>query len=209
MSLFDTGKQIVLAAPQLYIDVDVETDGWAGHGSMLSLGAVAPDGETFYSEIKPLFTDYVLHQREFCETHGLQRSRLIEEAPAHDEVMARLASWVGDQSRRSSKPTVFAAFNAGFDFGFVQLYFLKAGIENPFGAAPFDLKSLALAVRSDWDWSLTSKGRLPAELLPDGDFTHHALEDAVYQQKLHFAFAGMIAEGVNGTAAQTVKRPSA
>ena len=192
MNLFDKGKQIVLQAPQLYIDVDVETDGWAGHGSMLSLGAVAPEGQTFYSEIKPLFEEYVPHQRKFCETHGLERTRLLNEAPAYNEVMARFADWVDELSLSYDKPPVFTAFNAGFDFGFVQLYYLKAGLPNPFAAAPFDLKSLAMAVNPEWDWSLTGKSQLPSQVLPDGDFTHHALEDAIYQQKLHFGLAGLL-----------------
>jgi hypothetical protein len=29
--------------------------------------------------------------------------------------------------------------------------------------------------------------------VPDGDFTHHALEDARYQQKIHFALVGALA----------------
>jgi DNA polymerase III alpha subunit (gram-positive type) len=194
MNLFAKGRQIVLQAPQLYLDVDIETDGWAGHGSMLSLGAVAPEGQTFYSEIKPLFEEYVPRQREFCETHGLERTRLLQDAPAYDEVMSRFSDWVGELSLSSGKLPVFTAFNAGFDFGFVQLYYLKAGLPNPFAAAPFDLKSLAMAVNPAWDWALTAKSQLPPQILPDGDFTHHALEDAIYQQKLHFGLAGLLGD---------------
>lgn len=193
MDLIATGRQIVLAAPQLYIDVDIETDGWAGHGSMLSLGAVAPEGQTFYSEIKPLSEEHVPRQREFCETHGLQRARLLAEAPDYKLALARLADWVDALCINYGKPPVFTAFNAGFDFGFVQLYYLKAGLRNPFGAAPFDLKSLAMVIDPGWDWSRTSKSQLPPQILPDGDFTHHALEDAIYQQQLHFGMAGMLA----------------
>jgi hypothetical protein len=192
MNIFDKGKQIVIAAPQLYIDVDIETDGWAGFGSMLSLGAVSPEGETFYSEIRPLDGEYVPAQREFCEKYGLERERLLLEAPHYSEVMTLLSEWVLGLNKASGKIPVFSAFNAGFDFGFVQLYYLRAGLKNPFGSAPFDLKSLALILNPSWDWSLTAKSQLPPAILPEGDFTHHALEDAIYQQKLHFGMAGLL-----------------
>lgn len=188
--VFARGREIVLAAPQLYVDVDIETDGWAGYGSMLSIGAQSPTGESFYSEIKPLFEEFVPSQREFAETHGLERERLLREAPDYQEVMAKFQDWVKGLQAEHGKPPVFTAFNAGFDFGFVQQYFLKAGLDNPFGSAPFDLKSLSLAMSQNWDWSRTSKNHLPTEIVPNGDFTHHALEDAQYQQLLHF---GMVA----------------
>lgn len=194
LKLLAKGRQIVLAAPQLYIDVDIETDGWAGHGSMLSLGAVAPDGQMFYAKIRPLYADYVPSQREFCETHGLERERLLAEGSHYAETMRNFQSWVLRLAAQSGKRPVFTAFNAAFDFGFVQLYFLKAGLTNPFESAPLDLKSLAMVIDANWDWSLTAKNQWPAEMRPDGDFVHDALEDAIYQQKMHFAMAGAIAE---------------
>lgn len=189
---FRRGKEIVLSAPQLYIDVDVEADGIAGYGSMLSIGGQSPTGESFYSEIKPISEDFRDYQRDFCETHGLQRERLMREAPEYDRVMAEFNEWVAGLSEAQGKPPVFTAFNAAFDWGFVDMYFAKAGFKNPFGIAPFDLKSLALPLTGNWDWSKTSKSKLPDILIPDGDFTHHALEDAQYQQKLHFGMAALL-----------------
>lgn len=57
--LQERGREIVLNAPVLYVDVDIEADGKAGHGSMLSIGAQSPTGESFYREIKPISEDYV------------------------------------------------------------------------------------------------------------------------------------------------------
>lgn len=190
--LFRRGKEIVLGAPQLYIDIDVEADGIAGHGSMVSIGGQSPTGESFYSEIKPISEDFRDDQRDFCEAHGLQRERLMREAPEYDRVMAEFNEWVAGLSEAQGKPPVFTAFNAAFDWGFVDMYFAKAGIKNPFGIAPFDLKSLALPLTGDWDWSKTSKSKLPEIIIPEGDFTHHALEDAQYQQKLHFGMAALL-----------------
>lgn len=190
--ILDTGKQIVLAAPQLYIDVDVEADGIAGYGSMLSLGAQSPTGESFYREIRPITEDYKPGNRDFCEQHNLQRDRLLREAPDADSVMSEFFGWVTEISQAAGKQAVFTAFNAAFDWAFVDLYFARAGLENPFGIAPFDLKSLALPLTGRWDWSKTSKSKLPEIIIPEGDFTHHALEDAQYQQKLHFGMAGLL-----------------
>lgn len=191
--IFNHGRKIVLSAPQLYIDVDVEADGIAGHGSMLSIGAQSPTGESFYSEIKPTTEDFKPGNREFCDQHGLQRERLLQEAPDATEVMDKFHTWVTAVSEKIDKPPVFTAFNAAFDWAFVDLYFIKAGYEkNPFGIAPFDLKSLALPLTGEWDWSETSKNKLPKIIIPEGDFTHHALEDAQYQQKLHFGMAAIM-----------------
>ncbi len=193
--LQERGREIVLAAPVLYVDVDVEADGKAGHGSMLSIGAQSPTGESFYSEIRPISDEFIEGQREFCETHGLPRERLLAEAPEYTEVIQEFAKWIDGLKDKYERPPVFTAFNAAFDFAFVDLYFAKAGMGNPFGIAPFDLKSLALPLVGDgnWDWSQTSKNKLPDVIIPDGDFTHHALEDAQYQQKLHFGMAALLA----------------
>lgn len=192
LEILRIGEQVVLSAPQLYVDVDIEADGKAGHGSMLSIGAQSPTGESFYMEMRPASEDFVQKQRDFCEDHNLQRSRLLAEAPKFPEVMQDFNEWLRVLKETTGKDPVFTAFNAGFDFSFVDLYFIKSGIDNPFGIAPFDLKSLAMTLTGDWDWSLTSKNKLPEMIIPDGDFTHNALEDAQYQQKIHFGMAALL-----------------
>lgn len=196
-ALVSTGKQVLYDAPQLYIDVDVEADGKPGHGSLLSIGAIAAQGEEFYLELKPSDNDWVPSQRQFCEDHGLERNRLQREGVEPNKAIRQLKSWTLDLSEKYDKPPVFSAFNAGFDFGFIDLYLLKAGIKNPYGIAPFDLKSATQSLSGNWDWARTSKGRLPALLLPEGDFTHNALADAIYQQQIHFALAGLLHEEIS------------
>ncbi len=195
--LWARGKERVLNAPQLYIDVDCEADGIAGNGSMLSLGAQSPTGESFYSEIKPYTDDFMPGNRAMIERHGLVRERLLDEAPDVQTVMDSYYDWLDDLARKTGKKTVFTAFNAAFDWAHVDLAFVKTGIENPHGTAPFDLKSLALPLVG-WNWQATKKQNLPKEILPDGDFTHHALEDAQYQQKIHFGLAALLGERYAG-----------
>ncbi len=191
--LFRRGQEIVLNAPQLYIDVDIEADGIAGHGSMLSIGAQSPTGTSFYSEIKPISDEFKSGNKQFCEEHGLERERLLREAPDFTEVITHFDTWLKELKEVTGKQPVFTAFNAAFDWAFVDLYFVKAGFErNPFGIAPFDLKSLSLPLTGEWDWDMTSKSKLPDIIIPEGDFTHHALEDAQYQQKLHFGMAALL-----------------
>ncbi len=192
--LIEQGRSIVQNAPELYIDIDVEADGKPGYGSLLSIGGVTPHGETFYIEMKPGSGLYIPRQRAFCEAHGLQRERLLDEGVDPAEAMQHFKDWTDQQAARIGRKPVFAAFNAGFDFGHIDLELYKARLPNPYGIAPLDLKSQAIDIAPGWDWNLTSKDKLPLEILPEGDFTHNALEDAVYQQHIHFGLAGLKAE---------------
>lgn len=189
--LWAIGKETVLGAPQLYVDVDVEADGIAGHGSMLSIGAQSPTGESFYSEVKPYSNDYIASNKAFCEKHGLERERLLDEAPNLQDVMEHYQDWLGQLTKKTGKKAVFTAFNAGFDWAHVDLAFTKTGYKNQHGVAPFDSKSLVLPLVG-WDWSRTTKDHLPPEIIPREKFTHHALKDAQWQQKIHFGAAALL-----------------
>lgn len=191
--LWSAGREIVAAAPQTYIDVDVEADGIAGYGSMLALGAVSVNGAEYYSEIRPSSEEYIPGNRQFCEEHGLQRERLLDEARPFAEVMEEFHEWTVDNvCRTMGTRAVFAAFNAGFDWGHVDVSFARARLVNPYGVAPFDIKSLMIAYDRTWDWSGSGKDGFPEEIRPNEQFTHHALEDAQYQQKLHFGMAALL-----------------
>ena len=193
-ALWEAGREIVLAAPQLYVDVDLEADGIAGFGSILSIGMQSPTGESFYSEVRPYDAKFIPGHRHFCEEHGLERDRLLREAPLLSDVVAQIQSWLTNLKELHGTSPVFTAFNASFDFSHVDLAFALAGQydRNPFGYAPFDLKSLAQPFSGTWDFRTTKKSALPTEIVPDGDFTHNALEDAQYQQKLHFGMAALL-----------------
>jgi DNA polymerase III epsilon subunit-like protein len=161
---------------------------------MLSLGAVSPYGETFYREIKPISDLWVPHQKEFCEKHGLERDRLLVEGREAHEVIEEFDTWSRDTATAHNKTgLVFTAFNASFDYPFVDLYYQLAGRQNPYGEAGYCIKSLANFFSKANDWRNTHKKKLPSDIVPEGEFTHNALEDAIWQQKLHFALLGKIA----------------
>lgn len=191
--LVEKGREVVRNAPQLYIDGDFEHDGKAGYGSPRSIGAVSPWGETFYRELQPSSDIWIESQHQFCEEHGLSRERLLEEGIPPAQAMEELTTWQAQlQETHQKEGAVFTAFNAGYDFAILDLEYATAKLNNPFGIAGFCLKSLAMTFAHEYDWKQTAKGKLPTELLPTGDFTHHALEDALYQQQIHFAMIGKL-----------------
>ncbi len=192
--LLEEGQKIVQKAPQAFFDIDVESDGWPGFGSLLSIGGVSPWGDEFYAEIKPTSQKFIADNKQFCEEHGLQRERLIREGRELPEVITELGDWVEVITSREGKTdAVLTAFNASYDFAWIDYATREAGIDkNLFGIAGFCIKSLAMCFAQEYDWKKTSKGSLPDILLPEGDFTHNALEDSIYQQKIHFAMAALI-----------------
>ena len=193
-ALVERGREIVQASDNLYIDLDVESDGIAGLGSLLSVGAVSPWGETFYRELIPADERFIEGNKEFCEQHGLARERLVKEGVPPREAMYDLARWQQTLRERYAKTgkSVLVAFNASYDFPLIDLEYKRAAIDNPFGVAGYCVKSLAMALGGAYDWRTTSKSKLPPDVIPDGEFTHNALEDAVYQQALHFAMVGKL-----------------
>lgn len=188
------GRELVQQSPQLIVDLDVESDGIAGFGSLLSVGAVTPWGETFYRELKPTSPVWIDGNRAFCEAHGLERDRLLTEGIEPHEAMRELDEWTrGLIGSYAKKAAVLTAYNASFDFPLVGLEFQRAGIENPFGHAGYCTESLIMAFASEYDWDLCGKKQFGPDVRPDGILSHNALEDAIYQQQLHFALIGKYA----------------
>jgi len=190
------GRAIVQDAPELFIDIDVEADGVAGCGSLLSIGAVDPWGETFYRELKPLEArGFLPDYREFNDMHGMEHERLLDEGMEPARAMREFTEWASEAREKYQKTGAIAlvGFNASYDFPLVNLEIVKANIESPFGIAGYCIKSLAMALkREEYSWRQTSKGKLPAEVLPEDDFTHQALDDALYQQSIHFGLVGVL-----------------
>ncbi len=191
--LFLLGEQRLQNAPQHFLDLDVEADGKPGYGSLLSIGCVSPWGDTFYRELKPTSSVWIDSMKRFCEDHNLKRERLLDEGMEPAEALGELFDWQGDIKRRQGKlKTVVVAFNAGFDYPWIDLEAIKAGMPKEIGVAGYCIKSLAMALSENYDWRDTQKAMLPKIIVPDGELTHNALEDAVYQQKLHFGLAALL-----------------
>lgn len=177
--------------PELYVAVDVEADGpIPGPYSMISLGmAVAGHPElTFYTELKPISEDYV---PEALAVSGLDRDRLIREAPEPAEAMRAAKKWI-DGLRKTGRP-VFLAGPAVWDGMFVHWYFIRFLGNSPFGrtGSGIDLRTYWMALNG-CEWVATHKGKIKHALKLEGlPHTHHAGEDAA---ELAVVFAAILEE---------------
>src|ERR1051325_5729825 len=160
--------------PELYVAVDVEADGpIPGPYSMLSLGmAVVGHPEMrFYTELRPIAETVV---PAALAVSGLDRERLLREAPPPEEAMQAAASWI-NSLRKIGRP-VFLAAPAVWDGMFVHWYFFRYLGKSPFGAtgSGIDLRSYWMGMHGI-EWVASRKGTIKAELgLTGVEHTHHA-----------------------------------
>jgi hypothetical protein len=149
--------------PELYVAVDVEADGpIPGPYSMISLGmAVAgrPD-LTFYTELRPISEEFV---PQALAVSGLDRQRLLREAPSAEEAMSAAARWI-TALRPLGRP-VFLAAPAVWDGMFLHWYFVRFTGRSPFGAtgSGVDLRSYWMG-RTGRDWANTRKDSIKKAL---------------------------------------------
>lgn len=115
--------------PELYIAVDVEADGpIPGPYSMISLGMAVTGrtGLTFYTELRPISDEFV---PAALAVSGLDRDRLLREAPSAQDAMRSATRWV-DGLRETGRP-VFLAAPAVWDGMFLHWYFLRFTGKSP------------------------------------------------------------------------------
>lgn len=163
----------------LYISVDVETAGpYPERYSLLSIGACTLEQprRTFYVELKPVNGNAI---QEALEISQLSMSELQENGLDPGEAMAQFERWLEEIVPQNHRP-VFVAFNAAFDWMFVNHYFHHYLGHNPFGHAALDAKSFYMALHSV-PWTKTSMRYVAPHYLGDQRLTHHALEDALNQ----------------------------
>jgi len=121
------------------IMVDIESDGpIPGEYSMICFGAVIVDevlNKTFYGKLKPVSEKW---NADALKISGFSR----EETLAFNEpgkVMQDFRGWITTNSK--SKPLFFSD-NNGFDWQFINWYFIHFLEENPFGHSSTNLGSL-------------------------------------------------------------------
>jgi ribonuclease T len=163
----------------VYISVDVETAGpTPDRYAMLSIGActMQEPRQTFYVELQP---DRGEARPEALAVSGLELQQLRERGETPAEAMAHFAAWVDSVTPAGGRP-VFVAFNAPFDWSFVNCYFHRYLDRNPFGHAALDIKALYMGANGV-PWSETAMRHVAARYLDDRVLTHHALQDALDQ----------------------------
>lgn len=167
---------------EAYVSVDVETAGPnPSQYSLLSIGAclVARPEITFYVELQPVNGNAL---PEAMAVNGLSLERLAESGLPPAEAMARFEAWLGAQVPPGERP-VFVAFNAPFDWMFVNDYFHRFLGRNPFGHAALDVKAFYMGL-AGVPWSETRMAQVAAQYLGGRPLAHHALRDAQDQAEL-------------------------
>jgi DNA polymerase III epsilon subunit-like protein len=170
-----------MAAKECFISVDVETAGpIPGEYSMLSLGACVVGGKVdgFYVEIKPLNDKAV---PDALKVSGFDLAKLAKSGEAPEDAIAKLRDWV-KKVAGAAKP-VFVGFNAGFDWSFVNWYFIRFLGENPFGFAPLDVKAFYMGLIG-CRWEDTKSSRIRPEFQSSKPGDHNALNDARAQAEM-------------------------
>jgi DNA polymerase III epsilon subunit-like protein len=167
---------------EVYICVDVETTGpIPADYSLLSIGACAvfEPQSTFYVELQPVNDRSI---PEAAQVHKLSLERLALEGMPPIDAMLRFEAWLAEQSAPPKVP-VFVAFNAAFDWMFVNYYFIHYLGRNPFGHAALDIKAFYMG-QAGVTWSETSWRYVSPQLVEGSNLTHHALQDALDQAGL-------------------------
>lgn len=157
---------------------------------MLSLGActLPEPRQTFYVELQP---DSEAFEPEAMAIHQLSLEVLAGEGVPPEEAMQRFADWVEEVVEPGVQP-VFVAFNAPFDWMFVNDYFHRYVGHNPFGHKALDIKAYYMGLHGV-PWLETSHRNILNHYANHSKLTHHALKDALAEADL---FQAMLTESI-------------
>ncbi len=176
-----------------YISIDVETAGPnPSTYSLLSIGACtifAPQ-ETFYVELQPVNENKM---PEAMKIGGLDWNQLKVNGLHPEAAMTLFARWIGKVIPESSQP-IFVAFNAPFDWMFVNDYFYRYLGHNPFGHKALDIKAFYMGFH-EVTWEETGMQSVSSRYLDNKNLTHYALQDALDQAEI---FRKMLTESKIG-----------
>jgi DNA polymerase III epsilon subunit-like protein len=165
-----------------YISIDVETAGPnPSLYSLLSIGAcmVSDPRRTFYVELQPVNNNSL---PSALSISNLSMEKLAENGLTPAEAMAQFEVWAKEQVPEAQRP-IFVAFNAPFDWMFVNDYFHRYIGHNPFGHTAIDIKAFYMGMTAS-SWEETSMRKLANRYLDTRNLTHHALQDAMDQARL-------------------------
>lgn len=172
-----------MATPsETFISIDVETAGpYPGRYSLLSIGACLVDDPQngFYVELKPVNKESVesaLHATE------LSFDKLSKKGVEPIIAMQAFADWIRKVASGGTR-AVMVAFNAPFDWSFLNHYFLDNLGENPLGHSAVDIKAFYMGLIG-CPWEETSMLYLSPRFLKGQKLPHDALADARLQADL-------------------------
>lgn len=119
---------------------------------MLSLGAclVSNTERNFYVELKPINSNYT---KEALEVSGLSMEHLQKYGRSPELAMKKFDEW----ARAIQGRPVLVAFNATFDWSFVNYYFHKYVGNNPFGISGLNIKAYYMGMMCKWGETMKRK----------------------------------------------------
>ena len=167
---------------ECYISVDVETAGPdPGRYPLLSIGAclVFDPEQSFYVELMPTTMDAT---EEALTVSGLSLEALASNGIPPEEAMQRFDAWLTEVNQSEARP-VFVAFNAAFDWMFINNYFHRFLGRNPFGHAALDIKAFFMGL-AGIKWTETAMRHASQRFGVEIHLSHNALEDAKDQAHL-------------------------
>lgn len=167
---------------EFYFVIDIEASGPSpGQYAMLSLGAatLSEQTETFYRELQP---DAELVNDEALKISNLSISDLKKTGLPPKQALQEFSDWVTRVTPPGKIP-VFTAFNAPFDWMFVNTYFHRYLGYNPFGHKALDIKALFMGVHRV-PFQDTSHHQICEHYGIHSRLTHHALDDAVQEAQI-------------------------
>ena len=179
---------------EVYVSVDVETAGPnPARFAMLSIGACLVDDPDsgLYIELQP---DSAAFEPEALAVSGLSLERLAVEGVGPAVAMRQFEDWLVERIPAGAR-AVFTAFNAPFDWMFVDTYFQRYLGRNPFGHSALDIKAYAMGM-SGGTWAGSSMRELAPRYLDGRSLSHHALGDARDQAEL---FRALLRERASGS----------
>lgn len=165
-----------------YICVDVETAGpIPGEFALLSIGActIPQPRKTFYVELKP---DKPAFSEEALSISHLSMEELSKNGIEPRQALLDFERWIFSAVPQGAKP-IFIAFNAPFDWMFVNDYFIRYLDRNPFGHSALDIKAFYMGL-AGVSWEETSMKQVIHHFSGQSLLTHHALQDAIDQADL-------------------------
>jgi DNA polymerase III epsilon subunit-like protein len=163
---------------ECYIIVDIEASGPnPGKYVLLSIGACTLNEprSTFYIELQP---DSEAFMPQAMEVNQLSMAKLSVEGIPPKLAMQKFSDWIHDSIPKNSQP-LFTAFNAPFDWMFVNEYFHRYLGSNPFGHSALDIKAFYMGSHAV-TWQETSLKEICKKYCEEHELTHHALSDAIH-----------------------------
>jgi DNA polymerase III epsilon subunit-like protein len=174
---------IAMAGPrEIFLSVDIETSGpYPERYALLSIGACVVDDpeEGFYVELKP--------SPPLPEASGLYASALSSERRSRHgqeprRAMLAMALWIRRVVPSDRRP-IMVAFNATYDWPFINHYFHESVGDNPLGRGAIDIRAFYMGLRG-CAWEETSMLYLSRLLQRVQERGQDALSDARLQAGL-------------------------